>query len=186
MGKQFSAMIPPHVEFIEQQQMFFVATAAPSGKVNLSPKGMDSFRVLNKHQVVWLNYTGSGNETAAHVSQDPRMTIMFCAFEGKPVILRLYGQATAIHRGDECWQSYSQLFSNLNGARQLYLLDIDMVQSSCGMSVPFYDYVAPREELSQWADKQGEKGIEQYWAKKNQQSLDGVDTHILALSKITD
>ncbi|MGY5451121.1 pyridoxamine 5'-phosphate oxidase family protein [Agarivorans sp. MS3-6] len=186
MGKQFSAMIPAHIEFIAQQQMFFVATAAATGRVNTSPKGMDSFRVLNQHQVLWLNFTGSGNETAAHVSQDPRMTIMFCAFEGKPVILRLYGKAQAIHRADQGWKEHIGLFPNRDGARQLYLLDIDMVQSSCGMAVPFFDYVAPREELSKWALKQGDDGIQKYWAKKNQHSLDGVETNILARSKIAD
>lgn len=182
MGKQFNAMIPPHIEFIAEQKMFFVATAAAEGKVNLSPKGMDSFRVLNQQQVVWLNLTGSGNETAAHLKQNPRMTIMFCAFEGKPVILRLYGQANAIHCGDDEWQQYIALFPEQQGARQLYLLDIDLVQSSCGMSVPLYDFVSQRDELVNWASKQGEQGIHQYWAKKNQYSLDGVATDILSLS----
>jgi hypothetical protein len=182
MGKQFSAMIPPHIEFIAEQKMFFVATAAAEGKVNLSPKGMDSFRVLNQQQVVWLNLTGSGNETAAHLKQNSRMTIMFCAFEGKPVILRLYGQAKAIHRSDAEWQQYIELFPEQQGARQLYLLDIDMVQSSCGMSVPLYDFVSQRDDLANWASKQGEQGIHQYWAKKNQHSLDGVATDILSLS----
>ncbi|WP_432455137.1 MULTISPECIES: pyridoxamine 5'-phosphate oxidase family protein [unclassified Agarivorans] len=183
MGKQFVSMSHQHIEFIEQQQLFFVATAAAQGKVNVSPKGMDSFRVLNSQQVLWLNLTGSGNETAAHVQQLPRMTVMFCAFQGKPLILRLYGQATAIHRADEAWQDYISMFPAQAGARQIFLLEIEMVQGSCGLSVPFFDFVGPRDELSSWAEKQGERGIEQYWAKKNQRSLDGVATHIVNLSK---
>lgn len=186
MGKTFTQLTPQHIDFISQQKLYFVGTAAEEGKVNISPKGGDSFRVLNANQVVWLNLTGSGNETAAHVQQTPRMTVMFCAFEGAPLILRLYGSATAIHQTDAQWNEFIGLFPESHGSRQLYLLDIDMVQSSCGMSVPFYDYVGDRNELANWTEKQGKAGIEKYWAKKNQTSLDGVETHILELSGVSE
>nr|WP_194362736.1 pyridoxamine 5'-phosphate oxidase family protein [Neptunicella marina] len=168
-----------HIEFIQQQKLFFVGTATDSSKVNISPKGMDSFRVLNDKQVAWLNVTGSGNETAAHVQTHPRMTIMFAAFEGNPLILRLYGQASAIHQTDKQWAQLYSLFPAHPGARQIFILDVDMVQSSCGMAVPFYDYVGEREQLTDWSHKKGEDGIRQYWEKKNQTSLDGIASNIL-------
>ncbi|UXI03312.1 pyridoxamine 5'-phosphate oxidase family protein [Photobacterium sp. TY1-4] len=182
MGKLTEHLSPRQISFIEQQHLFFVATAAAEGTVNLSPKGMDSFRILNEKQVIWLNVTGSGNETAAHVQQNPRMTVMFCALRGAPDILRLYGQATAIHRADPAWQSYISLFPELPGTRQLFLLDIDQVQSSCGMSVPLFDYVGERDSLIAWAEKKGPAGVEAYWAQRNQISLDGFESHILEKS----
>lgn len=179
MGQQFTQLSEKHIEFISAQKLFFVGTATDQSKVNISPKGMDSFKVLNNNTVAWLNVTGSGNETAAHVQTHPRMTIMFTAFEGNPMILRLYGQAVAIHKNDPEWESLYALFSPLKGARQLFKVTIDMVQSSCGMSVPLLDYIADRKQLSQWAEKKGEKGIKDYWQQKNQVSLDGIPTHIL-------
>ena len=100
MGKQFSEISLRHQEFIAQQKLFFVATATQDSRVNVSPKGMDSLKILSPHRVVWLNVTGSGNETAAHVQECPRMTLMFAAFEGAPMILRLYGSAKVIHPYD--------------------------------------------------------------------------------------
>ncbi len=179
MGQQFKALNQQHIDFITKQQMFFVGTAAATGKVNISPKGMDSFRVLDSNRVVWLNVTGSGNETAAHVQQVPRMTIMFAAFEGNPMILRLYGQAEAVHKNDSKWPELSKLFPELPGSRQIFEVKLDLVQTSCGMSVPFYDFVEQRDQLNSWAEKQGTAGIDKYWQKKNQHSLDGFDTHIL-------
>lgn len=179
MGKQFSELKETHIDFIAQQKIFFVGTATDTSKVNISPKGMDSLRVLNASKVAWLNVTGSGNETAAHVQTHPRMTIMFAAFEGKPVILRLYGTATAIHHNDDTWEETYNLFTPQPGARQIFVLDIDMVQTSCGMSVPYFDYVGDRELLNDWAEKQGEQGIKAYWGNKNKQSLDGIPTRIV-------
>lgn len=178
MGKQFSELKENHIEFIAQQKIFFVGTATDTSKVNISPKGLDSLRVINTNQVAWLNVTGSGNETAAHVQTHPRMTIMFAAFEGKPVILRLYGTATAIHHNDDTWPEAYSLFTPQPGARQIFVLDIDMVQTSCGMSVPYFNYEGDRELLNDWAEKQGEQGIKEYWGNKNQQSLDGIPTRI--------
>lgn len=179
MGQQYSAISDKLKQFIEEQKIFFVGTATADGRVNISPKGMDSLRVLGKNRVVWLNVTGSGNETAAHIQQSPRMTIMFAAFEGAATILRLYGSAKVIHRNDLEWDELLSLFNPIPGARQVFDLTVDLVQTSCGMAVPFLDYVEEREQLKNWADKKGEEGIKEYWEKRNQVSLDGRRTYIM-------
>lgn len=186
MGKQFKSLHPQHTDFIKQQKLFFVGTAAATGRVNISPKGGDSFRIINDNQVVWQNLTGSGNETAAHLHQHSRMTIMFCAFEGTPLILRLYGEATAIHKTDPQWQEYVDLFPKSVATRQFYHLSIDMVQASCGMSVPYLDYLDDRELLANWSEAKGPKGIQDYWRNRNQHSIDNTDTHIVKLSGIEE
>ena len=182
MGKLTPFITPVQQEFIKQQKMFFVATAATDGTVNLSPKGMDSLKVIDENTVAWLNVTGSGNETAAHVQQNSRMTIMFCAFEGKPLILRLYGQAKAIHQGDEQWHECYGLFEPLPAARQVFVLKVDSTQSSCGMGVPLYDFVGQREDLNRSHKKKSEQQIQDYWKKANQESIDGFPTNIISLS----
>ena len=179
MAQQFDSLSDRLIEFIHQQHLFFVATATADSRVNVSPKGMDSLRVLNSNRLVWLNVTGSGNETAAHIEESPRMTIMFCAFEGKPLILRVYGQARAIHQKDPEWQSLYGLFDPLPGARQIFILDIDLVQTSCGMAVPYFEFVGERELLNNWAERKGETGIKEYWREKKQFSLDGIETDIV-------
>lgn len=179
MGKQASEISDRNIQFINNQKIFFVGTASQDSRVNISPKGMDSFKVLGPNRVIWLNVTGSGNETAAHLQTDNRMTIMFLAFDGSPDILRLYGQATAVHKNDEQWDELYQRFDALPGARQIFDLSVDLVQNSCGMSVPLFNYQEDRNQLKDWSKKQGEEGIKQYWAKKNQTSLDGVETNIL-------
>ncbi|MGI2030294.1 pyridoxamine 5'-phosphate oxidase family protein [Endozoicomonas acroporae] len=183
MGKQFEKLSIEQKKFISDQKMFFVGTAASTGKVNISPKGMDSFRVLDEKTVLWLNLTGSGNETSAHVQELPRMTIMFCAFTGKPEILRLYGKSEVLHKGNSKWSEYLELFSSPIGARQLFILNIELVQSSCGFSVPLYEYQQDRKTLLKWAKNKGQEGIEEYWNDRNQTSLDGKPTNIKELSK---
>jgi len=180
MGQKFKEINQQTQAFIEKQKIFFVGTAAAEGKVNISPKGMDSLRVMDKNRVIWLNVTGSGNETAAHVKDINRMTIMFCAFEGTPLILRLYGQVRTIHPNDEEWEELSSLLPKIPGARQIFDVKVDMVQHSCGMAVPLYEYQDEREELNQWAEKKGDEGIKDYWEAKNQVSLDGKDTGIFS------
>lgn len=179
MGKQFESMSEAHRTFIAAQKIYFVGTATADSRVNISPKGMDSLRILDDRRVAWLNVTGSGNETAAHIQRVPRMTLMFCAFDGAPMILRLYGKAHVIHPDEAGWSAHYAHFTPLPGARQIFVLDIDLVQTSCGMSVPFFDYQSEREQLSDWAHKKGEEGIRQYWEEKNQRSIDGLPTHIL-------
>ena len=179
MGKQFSKLSEKHIEFISKQKIYFIGTATSDSKVNVSPKGTDSLRVISSKQVIWLNLTGSGNETAAHIQINPRMTILFAAFEGDPFILRLYGNATAVHHNDSEWNELYSRFTPNPGARQIFDVSIDMVQVSCGMAVPFYQYIGEREQLNDWAAKKGTDGIKDYWGNKNQQSLDGIPTDIV-------
>jgi hypothetical protein len=184
MSKKHSEISPDLKHFIEQQKIFFVGTAAAQGQVNISPKGMDSLRVVNSARVVWLNLTGSGNETSAHIQQLNRMTLMFCAFAGEPMILRLYGRARELGPGDAGWDELASLFTAYPGQRQIFDLTVDLVVTSCGFGVPEYHYVEDRETLNNWADKKGEAGIRDYWEKNNQVSLDGFPTGIL--DKYTD
>lgn len=178
MGQRYPEIPEKLVPFIQRQKLFFVATAASDGRVNVSPKGMDTLRLLGPDRVLWLNLTGSGNETAAHLLENDRMTIMFCAFEGEPMILRLYGHARTIHPRDPAWDELIGRFPPLAGARQVIDLRVDLVQTSCGMGVPFFEYRGEREQLRQWAEKKGRDGIEQYWRQKNPLSIDGKPTKI--------
>ena len=145
----------------------------------LSPKGMDSLRVIDGSTVAWLNLTGSGNETAAHLLRNNRMTLMFCSFEKQPLILRIYGAAEAVHPRDEKWEKYQQSFPDFVGTRQFYEIRIDLVQTACGYAVPFYEFKGERSTLTKWADKKGRSGVEDYWRESNQISLDGYETDIL-------
>lgn len=180
MGKQLPQITPVLNEFISRQQMFFVGTAAADGRVNVSPKGMNTLRVLDPNTVAWLNVTGSGNESAAHILENPRMTTMFCAFEGAPMILRLYGKARAIHPRDAEWKELYGLFNPLPGARQVFVLEVDLVQASCGMAVPLMTFEGQRDDLNKHNGKQSPDEIEAYWRKKNTQSIDGFPTRIFA------
>jgi len=173
MGEKFTAINDRHRDFIARQQVFFVATATADSRINLSPKGLNSLRVLAPSRVIWLNLTGSGNETAAHLPQDDRMTVMFCAFEGPPLILRLYGHARMVLTSDEAWAELYDHFDPLPGARQIFDMEVDLVHTSCGFGVPLYDFVGERPLLNRWAEKKGEEGIRNYWREKNAISLDG-------------
>lgn len=179
MGQRYTEISDRLKTFIAAQKVYFVATAAAEGRINLSPKGMDSLRVLGNNRVIWLNVTGSGNETAAHVQESSRMTIMFMSFEGAPLILRLYGTAKAVHRNDMEWASLISEFPYIPGARQIFDVSVELVQTSCGMAVPLFDYVSDRDALSTWAEKKGDDGIKEYWREKNQVSLDGKQTQII-------
>ncbi|PCJ42711.1 MAG: pyridoxamine 5'-phosphate oxidase [SAR86 cluster bacterium] len=182
MSEKFPELSASLITFIEKQHVFFVGTARATGTVNLSPKGMGSLKILNSKQLVWLNYTGSGNESAAHILENSRMTIMLCSFERKPLILRLYGKAQALHPRDESWQEYLKLFPETSGARQLFTMDIELVQTSCGFAVPYYEFKEERKALVLWSKQTGDDGIEAYWEEKNQQSIDGFPTDILESS----
>jgi hypothetical protein len=178
MGKQYLSLNDRLTDFIIRQQIFFVATAAADGRINLSPKGMDSLRIVTPNQVVWLNLTGSGNETAAHLLENDRMTLMFCAFAGDPKILRLYGHASCHYPDSPQWEAHIGRFPSLPGARQILVMDVDLVATSCGFGVPLFDYRGERKELREWADKKGEEGIKAYWQERNRLSLDGKPTGI--------
>jgi hypothetical protein len=179
MGKQFTSIEPAHREFISRQRIFFTASAAATGRVNVSPKDTASLRVLSSNQVVYLDATGSGNETAAFLLADGRLTLMFCAFEGAPLILRLYGRGRVLARDSA---EYAQLLhaefgdEERAGARQMVVLDVESVQTSCGYGVPLFEYVAERDTLTRWAEAKGEGGLREYWSKKNAVSIDGLPT----------
>ncbi len=179
MAKQFASIEPAQRDFIERQHVFFVASATADSRVNVSPKGLDALRVLGPNGVVYLDHTGSGSETAAHLKADGRLTIMFCAFEGAPMILRLYGRGHVVPRGSE---AYAELLAaefggrEPAGARQMVMLDIDLVQTSCGYAVPHFDYVEERPGLTRWAESKGEAGLDAYRREKNMLSIDGLPT----------
>ena len=179
MSKFYTKITSRLQKFIEAQKIFFIATAPNSGRINLSPKGMDSFRVINENRVLWLNVTGSGNETAAHLNENKRITIMFCSFDKVPNILRLYGKGKEIKPNDATWNKVISLFSETPGTRQIFDITIESAQTSCGMSIPFYEFKGERNDLNNWAENQGEENIKQYWEDKNQTSIDGLPTHIL-------
>jgi len=178
MTKHQSSLSPQQQEFIQNQHVFFVATAPPEGFINLSPKGVDSFRILDAETVIWLNLTGSGNETAAHLLEDDRMTIMFCAFEGNPMILRLQGHCIALHPRDNEWEDYIHLFPDMTGSRQLMKMTLTRVAKSCGFGVPTMEFKHERREIETWSKKKGDDGILAYWIEKNALSLNGKPTGI--------
>lgn len=180
MAQFYDSLNEKLAAFINEQHIFFVASAPDNGRINLSPKGMDTFRVLNMNQVAFMNLTGSGNESAAHLQENGRLTIMFCSFTEKPLILRLYGQGQAIHRRDATWAEYASLFPEMIGNRNIIVMQLTSVQTSCGFAVPFYRYEAERPLLTAWAENRGEDGLGQYWAEKNQASIDGLPTKLLA------
>ncbi len=179
MGDRCEQLSEKHIEFINRQHLFFVGTAGCEGRVNVSPKGLDSLRVIDPSTVVWLNLTGSGNETAAHVLENQRMTLMFCSFEEKPLILRLYGQAEVIHPRDERWNELAALFPEYKSARQFFELHLDLVQNSCGFAVPYFEFQGDRPTLVDWAEPRSKDDIEAYWHLKNVHSLDGRNTGML-------
>lgn len=180
MGKRFDSLTEDHIAFIGAQHLFFTGTAARDGRVNVSPKGMDSLRILSPDRILWLNLTGSGNETAPHLADHPRITLMWCSFTTRPLILRAYGTARAVHRSDPDWPALAAHLPDQPGARQIVDCRIDLVQSSCGFAVPFMDFAAERPVLRSWAEGKGEAGLRDYWATRNALSLDDVPTGIEA------
>lgn len=180
MAKFFEELSPSHRDFISRQKLFFTASAAATGRVNVSPKGLDCFRILTPRRVAYLDLTGSGNETAAHLAQNGRITLMFCAVEGDPLILRLYGKGRSVLPRDTEWTQLRPLFGPVvAGERQIYDVTIQAVQTSCGWGVPLYTFQSQRELLPAWAEKKGLEGIADYWAEKNVRSIDGFPTHLL-------
>ncbi|MBD0382487.1 pyridoxamine 5'-phosphate oxidase family protein [Paenibacillus sedimenti] len=180
MGKVFEMMLPEHEAFIAKQHMFFVGSAPLDGEghVNLSPKGHDVLRILSPIEVAYLDLTGSGNETSAHLEENGRITLMFTAFEGPPMILRLYGQGRVILPGTQDWEDLATRFTLLPGARQIIVVNVHVVKTSCGFSVPFYTYEGERDTLQKWAANKGEQGLLDYRKEKNTVSMDGLTTTI--------
>lgn len=178
MAKFYSELNKALISFIEEQKIFFTATAPQEGRINLSPKGADTFRCLNPKTVAYLDLTGSGNETAAHLTENGRMTIMFCSFSEQPLILRLYGQGRVIRLREQAWNDFYSFFEPFPGERQIIVLDIHSVQTSCGYGVPIYELKDQRQTIRQWAQKKGKEGIVAYWQEKNQKSIDGLPSYI--------
>jgi hypothetical protein len=178
MGKTFDRITPELRQFIEAQQVFFVATAplARDGHVNLSPKGLDCLRVLSETSVAYLDLTGSGNETSAHVEENGRITLMFCAFDGAPSILRLYGQGRTVLPGTARWDELVGQFPDYPGARQIIEADVDRAMTSCGFGVPLFDFRGHRDTLARWAETKGSAALAQYRREKNGRSIDGLPT----------
>ena len=178
MGKFHESMTDHHKDFIENQHMFFVATAPLNGEghINLSPKGLDSFRIFSSTRVAYMDIIGSGNETSAHVLENGRITFMFCAFDGAPNILRLYGKGYTVLPGNKEWDELSAHFILQPATRQIIVADIFKVQTSCGFSVPLYEYTGERDHAQKWAESKGLDGLEEYKKEKNMISLDGLPT----------
>lgn len=183
MAKQFQRIEDAHREFITRQRIFFTASAASGARVNISPRSTEAFRVLDANTVAYLDRTGSGNETAAHLRADGRLTIMFCAFEGPPRILRLYGCGRVLHRNSD---DYARLLAaefdgkEPLGARQIVSLAIDIVRTSCGFGVPHFEYRGERPSLDRWSESEGEEGLAAYRREKNTLSIDGLPTGLFA------
>jgi hypothetical protein len=178
MAKVFDCITPELQTFIEQQKIFFVATAPLTGQghVNLSPKGLDCLRVLSEHHLAYRDLTGSGNETAAHLQENGRITLMWCAFEGKPMILRLYGQGEVVAVASSEGQALAPLFPAHPGLRQFIRMRVERVQTSCGMAVPLYEVRGDRQDLLNWATTKGPEGVQAYQQTKNRVSIDGLPT----------
>jgi len=175
MGKVLDCITPELKAFIEAQPLFFTASSplAQNGHVNLSPKGLDCLRVLSPTEVAYLDLTGSGNETAAHVTENGRITFMFCAFTGSPRILRLYGIGTVVLPGTPRWAAMAGGFPVYPGARQIIAAEITRVQTSCGYGVPLMEFSDQRDTLCRWSEATGE-ALPLYRQEKNAKSIDGL------------
>ena len=176
MAQQYPEITDRLQRFIEAQPLFFVGTAAHDGRVNVSPKGLDTLRVLSPDRVVWLNLTGSGNETAAHVLDANRMPLMFCSFDAKPLIVRVYGTAVTRHENDAEWDRLLALFPELPGPRNIFDLAVDLVQTSCGFGVPRMNVVEDRNTLTVGLERRGADGVRAYQQSTNRLSIDGLPT----------
>jgi Pyridoxamine 5'-phosphate oxidase len=178
MGKVYEAIGAEHQAFIERQHIFFVASAPLSagGHVNLSPKGLDALRVLDANTVMYLDLTGSGNETAAHITENGRLTIMFCAFDGNPKILRLYCRGEVVTRVTSGWDEALGRFPELPGIRQIVIGHVESVQTSCGFGVPLLSFTEQRDQLPRWAENRGDAAMVEYRRTRNAVSLDGLLT----------
>ena len=182
MAKQFARIEEVHRDFIGLQRIFFTASAAVGTRINISPRPTEALRLLDANTALYLDKTGSGYETAAHLLADGRLTIMFCALEGPPVILRLYGKGRMIRRNSPEYLELLEVHYGGEeplGARQMIRLDVDLVQTSCGYGVPLFDYRAERPNLERWTEAKGQDGLEAYWRDKNLVSMDGLPTGLL-------
>jgi len=175
VGKVYDEITPELAAWLGRQRMFFVATAplAADGLLNCSPKGMDTFRVLGPREVAYLDLTGSGIETAAHLRENGRIILMFCSFAGPPKIVRLHGTGEAVAGGPD-HERLRALFPDHPGARAVVRVGLTRVSDSCGYAIPRYDYAGERDALIRWAESKGAEGLARYRRENNARSLDGL------------
>jgi hypothetical protein len=175
MGKVYDGIDDRLTEFLGRQHVFFVGTAPtdPRGHLNVSPKGLDTFRILEPHSVAYLDLIGSGIETVAHLRENGRITLMFCAFEGRPLVLRLYGKGRVVEPGDGEWAALIGRFPDYPGVRSVIVVDVDRIADSCGYAVPRYEFKDDRSQLIAYAENKGPEAMEEYKARKNARSIDG-------------
>jgi hypothetical protein len=176
MSKAIETINPELAGWISRQKIFFVATAplAADGHVNCSPKGGDCFRIFSPMSAGYLDYTGSGAETIAHLKDNGRIAIMFCAFEGPPQIVRLHGRGEVLEAAHSEFTTLAAGFPSHSGARAIIRVAVTRVSISCGHAVPFFDYRAHRDLLDRWSDAKGQEGIREYHRAKNRKSIDGL------------
>lgn len=175
MANFYEALEDKHIDFIQQQNMFFVATAPKDGRINLSPKGFDCFRILSPTKVAYLDHYGSGNETAAHLLDDGRVTLLFNSFTRNALILRIYGTGKSIAQGTDEFNQLLAEFSEAASVRQIFVITIQSLQTSCGWGVPVMEMTQERDTLIKWSENQGEMGLKEYAHEKNSTSIDGLD-----------
>jgi predicted pyridoxine 5'-phosphate oxidase superfamily flavin-nucleotide-binding protein len=176
MGKIRSQIDDDARKFIEAQHVFFVASAPldAGGHVNLSPKGLDTFRILGPTTVAYLDFNGSGVETIAHLKENGRIVLMFCAFQGPPNIFRLYGHGRVVEAHEVEFAALADSFPNHENARSIIVVELTRVTDSCGYGVPLFKYEGEREQLHAWARHRGPEGLKAYREEKNRRSLDGL------------
>ena len=182
MATKFDKLNSEIINFMQNQHIYFCATAGYEGYVNVSPRDTKTLKILNDNKIVWLNFTGSGNETSTHIQENGRMTLMYCAFEGDALMLKIYGKAKVYHPRDQKYQeliSYFDGYEEFVGNRQIFELDIELVITSCGEGVPYFEYKGEREALKIWSEKKGKDGIKEYWKENNSISINEVNTNIL-------
>ena len=179
MATKYNKLTDEIKEFIKKQKIYFVSSVIKDGYINTSPKGMDSLKILNDNRVIWLNSTGSTNETSSNIQRDNRMTLMFCSFEEQALIVKLFGKAKVIHKKDKEWNALSKLLPNIPGARQIFDVNLELIITVCGSAVPFFEYKGEREDLNNYWINAGEEGLKEYWKRKNTISLNGYATNIV-------
>ena len=178
MANFFDRLSPELAQWLSEQPVFFVASSHAEGRINLSPKGGDALRCLDDRRVAYLDLTGSGNETAAHIQHDGRLTLMACSFDRSPRILRLYGRGEVVRPTDPGWAALAPQFPEYTGARQIIVLHIKSAQTSCGYGVPMATEMQPRQTLIEWAEKKGRDGVLEYQKEKNTRSIDGLPVEL--------
>jgi Pyridoxamine 5'-phosphate oxidase len=178
MAKFYTELNDSLRQFIAAQRIYFNASAPNQGRINVSPKGLDTFRILSDRRVGYLDLTGSECETAAHIAENGRLTLMFCSFEDKPLIVRLYGRGRVVRPHDAEWQDLRSHFPELPGERQIILLDIESIMTTCGFAVPLFEYKGDRSELLEFSCKMGEQRMDEYRHERNQRSIDGLPTYL--------